>query len=382
MNAKWKIWIPTLLICGTAHAQSSVTMYGLLDEGLNFMNNVNGGQNYQVRSGDTAGSRFGITGTEDLGSGYKAIFKLENGFDMSSGNLGQGDRMFGRQAYVGLSSNQFGTITLGRQYDPTVDMFSALTAAGNWAGDVAAVPFDNDNSDWDFRINNSVKYVSPTISGFTGEAMYGFSNTSGGFADNRVISAAGQYQMGGLTAAVAYMRIDDPGLGSSGAVTNDTVFTASSQQNIDAAIGYKFSNAFIAFDYSHTSIDNPTSNAYLSGPILPANGGTWTNWKFDNFELNGQYYFTPMFWLGASYAYTMGKLDTTAGGYSPKWHTIALMLDYDLSKRTSVYVQGAYQHVESAGTGTQFDDAQSLAASGPSSTANQVVYRIAMMHRF
>jgi predicted porin len=382
MKMKWKVWIPALLVCSGAHAQSSVTLYGLIDEGLNFTNNAGTGQNYKLQSGDVAGSRFGLKGTEDLGSGLKAIFQLESGYNVSNGEQGQDQRMFGRQAFVGLSSDQYGTITLGRQYDPTIDMFSDLTAAGNWAGDVGATPFDNDNTDWDFRTNNSVKYVSPTIAGFTGEAMYGFSNTAGGFANNRLMSAAGQYQMGGLTAAVAYMKIDNPGVGTNGAVTNDTVFTASSQQNIDAAVAYKFSKAMIAFDYSHTSIDDPTANAYLSGSILPTNGGAWTNWKFDNFQLNGQYYFTPVFWLGASYTYTLGKLDTTAGNYSPKWHTVSLMLDYDLSKRTSVYVQGAYQHVQSANTGTQFDNAQILAASGPSSTNNQLVYRVALLHRF
>jgi predicted porin len=382
MKMKWKVWIPALLVCSGAHAQSSVTLYGLIDEGLNFTNNAGNGQNYQLKSGDVAGSRFGLKGSEDLGGGLKAIFQLESGYNVSNGEQGQDQRMFGRQAFVGLSSNQYGTLTLGRQYDPTIDMFSDLTAAGNWAGDVGATPFDNDNTDWDFRTNNSVKYVSPTIAGFTGEAMYGFSNTAGGFANNRLMSAAGQYQMGGLTAAVAYMKIDNPGAGTSGAVTDDTVFTASSQQNIDAAVAYKFSKAMIAFDYSHTSIDDPTANAYLSGSILPTNGGAWTNWKFDNFQLNGQYYFTPTFWLGASYTYTLGKLDTTAGNYSPKWHTVSLMLDYDLSKRTSVYVQGAYQHVQSANTGTQFDNAQILAASGPSSTNNQMVYRVALLHRF
>jgi predicted porin len=374
--------VPALLLLGgSAYAQSSVTMYGLLDEGLNFTNNAGAGSVFQVKSGDVVGSRWGIKGAEDLGGGDKAIFDLESGFNASNGEAGQDGRMFGRQAWVGLSSKSLGTLTVGRQYDPTIDMFSDLTASGNWAGDVGATPFDNDNSDWDFRVDNSVKYVSPTIAGFTGEAMYGFSNAAGGFADNRLVSAAGQYQYGGLTAALAYMKIDNPGAGTSGAVTDDTVFTGASQQNIDAAVAYKWQKLFLAFDYSHTQIDSPTGNAYLSGSIEPA-GGNWTGWKFDNFQLNGQYYFEQNFWLGASYTYTMGHLDSTVGNFSPRWHQIALMLDYDLSARTSLYVQGAYQHVVSANTGTQFDDAQLLAAPSASSSANQMVYRVAMIHRF
>ena len=382
MKTRWKVWVPALLACSAAHAQSTVTLYGIIDEGLNFTNNAGHGSALKMSSGDVLGSRFGLKGSEDLGGGYSAIFRLENGFNASNGALGQGSRMFGRQAYVGLSSKEFGTLTLGRQYDPTADLFSGMTAAGAWAGNVASNPFDNDNADWDFRVNNAVKYTTPVWYSFTGEAMYGFSNTAGGFAQNRVISAAGQYQAGGLTAVAAYMRIDHPGPGSQGAVTDDSVFAARRQQNIDVGASYKFSKVLVGFAYSHTSVDDPTGSAYFTTPITPANGGAWTSWKFDNFQLNGQYYFTPALWAGASYTYTIGHLDTTAGNYRPKWHTASLMLSYDLSVRTSVYVQGAYQHVQSANTGTQFDNAQTPASAGVSSSPNQMVYRVAMIHKF
>jgi len=383
MKRSWKLLcVPTLLVCGAAHAQSSVTLYGIIDQGIDYTNNAGHGAALRMQSGDVLGSRFGLKGSEDLGGGLSAVFRLENGFNAANGALGQGGRLFGRQAYVGLSSDKYGTLTLGRQYDPTADLFAAQTAAGNWAGNIAAVPFDNDNADWDFRVNNSVKYTSPTIGGFSGEAMYAFSNTAGGFAENRLISAAGQYQTGGLTAVAAYMRIDQPGLGTSGAVTTDSMFTGSNQQNIDAALSYKFSKVLVGFAYSHTNVDDPTGSVYFTEPITPANGGSWTAWKFDNFQLNGQYYFTPQLWAGASYTYTIGHLDTTAGNYGPKWHTASLMLDYDLSKRTSFYIQGAYQHVQSANTGMQFDNAQTPASAGVSSSANQFVGRIAMIQKF
>jgi predicted porin len=70
------------------------------------------------------------------------------------------------------------------------------------------------------------------------------------------------------------------------------------------------------------------------------------------------------------------------GNFSPKWHQIALMLDYDLSKRTSVYVQGTWQHLVSANTGTAFDFAQTTPGAGRSSSENQAVARVAMIHRF
>jgi predicted porin len=69
-----------------------------------------------------------LKGEEDLGGGLKAIFQLENGFDPGTGKLNQGGREFGRQAFVGLTRDQWGTVTLGRQYDPLVDMVQGITA--------------------------------------------------------------------------------------------------------------------------------------------------------------------------------------------------------------------------------------------------------------
>jgi predicted porin len=373
-----------VLLAGVAHAQNSVTLYGLIDEGFNYTSNADGHAGYQLLAGDTAGSRWGIRGIEDLGDGLKAVFHLENGFNVNKGTLNNGGREFGRQAYVGLSSDRFGTLTLGRQYDPTVDLWSGLTAVGNWAGDVAAHPFDNDNADWDTRFNNAIKYLSPTYKGFSGEAMYAFSNAAGSFANNRMYSAAGQYKMGGLTAAVGYIKENNPGSASNtgGAVSGDTLFMDSSEQHIDAGIAYKFAKATIGFAYSHTDVYDPTASAFLSaGANFQPVGGTWKSWKFDNFDLNGQYYFKPDFWMGASYTFTRATVVSTVGRSLPTWNQVALMLDYDLSKRTSIYVQGTYQHVDSH-TGTKLDFAQTPASAGLSSTGNQMVCRVAMTHRF
>ncbi|TCF97771.1 hypothetical protein BZM26_29375 [Paraburkholderia strydomiana] len=382
-NLTWAAVAALMLVTGVAHAQSSVTLYGLLDEGLNFTSNANGHGTYQMKSGDTYGSRWGLRGEEDLGGGLKAIFKLESGFDTNSGQAGQGGRLFGRQAYVGLSSDQYGTVTFGRQYDTSVDDlgFGGLTAAGNYAGDVNSHPFDNDNADWDFRVNNVVKYVSPTYRGLTGEAMYGFSNQAGGFANNRTWGATLNYQNGGLTAGASYLKLDNPGANASGAVSGDALFAGSSQQDIGVAASYRFAHSLAGLAYSHVDVYDPTFNAYFASQSGPS-GGTWNSWKFDNFEANEQYFFRPDLWLGAAYTFTVAHLHSTSGSFTPKWHQLGLTLDYDLSKSTSVYAQGAYQHVVSAHTGTDFDFAQIPAAAGMSSSQNQMVYRVAMIHRF
>lgn len=113
-----------------AHAQSSVTLYGLIDAGITYTNNQNGHSNWKETSGLVNGSRWGLRGAEDLGGGLKAIFTLENGFNIANGKLGQGSREFGRQAFVGLSSNQLGSVTLGRQYDSVIDFRAPLALTG------------------------------------------------------------------------------------------------------------------------------------------------------------------------------------------------------------------------------------------------------------
>ena len=93
------------VFASAAQAQSSVTLYGLIDAGITYTNNQQGHSNWQMTSGQVNGSRFGLRGSEDLGGGLKAIFTLENGFSIANGTLGQNGRLFGRQAFVGLSSS-------------------------------------------------------------------------------------------------------------------------------------------------------------------------------------------------------------------------------------------------------------------------------------
>lgn len=80
-----------------AFAQTSVTLYGVIDEGFDYTNNVLGSHNYALQSGLAQGSRWGLKGAEDLGGGLRAIFQLENGFNVNNGRLLQGGLEFGRQ---------------------------------------------------------------------------------------------------------------------------------------------------------------------------------------------------------------------------------------------------------------------------------------------
>src|SRR5437773_7693011 len=100
------VFIASLLsgIAGMAQAQTNVTIYGVIDLGMDYTNNSLGKSQVQMESGYAQGSRLGFKGNEDLGGGLSAVFQLENGFAADTGKLGQGGLLFGRQAFVGLSS--------------------------------------------------------------------------------------------------------------------------------------------------------------------------------------------------------------------------------------------------------------------------------------
>ena len=109
-----KTVLAALLCAGSAavFAQSSVTMYGRLDTGVQYRTGVPGGNVFQAESGDWGESEFGIKGAEDLGGGTQAIFKMEMGLNLENGTFGNGS-LFGREARVGLTNPTYGTFKLG-----------------------------------------------------------------------------------------------------------------------------------------------------------------------------------------------------------------------------------------------------------------------------
>lgn len=203
------------LFCLDAIAQSSVTVYGIIDDGITFSSNAAGGRQYALSSGVISGSRWGFRGSEEIGGGLKAVFQLENGFDVNSGKLGQGGLEFGRTSMVGVLT-KYGTVTLGRQYDALVDSVGLLAVADQWAGYYAAHPGDVDNFNNSFRANNSVKYVSPSLGGLTFEGLYSFGGTSGDFSRNQLISLGAVYSNGPLVAGAGYINARNPNIGAFG----------------------------------------------------------------------------------------------------------------------------------------------------------------------
>jgi predicted porin len=119
---------------GAASAQTKVEVYGIVDGAVEHYDNADAAGNSVTRMPSLGGgmfpSRFGLRSTEDLGGGLKAVFNLESGFYVDNGMSGQGNRLFGRQAWVGLSGS-WGQLSFGRQYNAIfqssfeVDVFAA-----------------------------------------------------------------------------------------------------------------------------------------------------------------------------------------------------------------------------------------------------------------
>uniref|UniRef100_UPI0016414A68 porin n=1 Tax=Burkholderia gladioli TaxID=28095 RepID=UPI0016414A68 len=152
------------LAAGAAQAQSSVTLYGIVDGGFTYTSNQGGHANYQSTAGSEQGSRWGLLGSEDLGGGNKAIFRLENGFNLQTGTASANGRIFGRRTWVGIATALYGTRTLGRQYNASQDSLEPLQVATDTV-QYATHPFDTDDINNSFRTDNAIKYVTPSLYG-------------------------------------------------------------------------------------------------------------------------------------------------------------------------------------------------------------------------
>ncbi|WP_248320549.1 porin [Caballeronia sp. Sq4a] len=375
------------VFAGAAHAQSSVTLYGIIDAGFAYSNNVNGQKLYSMSSGNVQGSRWGLRGTEDLGGGLKALFVLENGFNVFNGRLGQGGSEFGRQAYVGLSTAQFGTVTLGRQYDSVVDFTGAFEVGSQWATYYGAHPGDLDNMNNSNRVNNAIKFTSANYAGFSFGGLYSLGGNAGQFNRNQIWSVGLGYSQGPLQLGAGYLNVKDPnysffgntpassttGSNMAGSRVYSGYASAHTQQVISAGAAYTFGAATVGATYSNTQFKDVGTEA---GTGLNPAGYTGGTGKFHNAEINFKYQLTPALLVGAAYDYTKGY-----GLGNAKYHQGMLGADYFLSKRTDVYIDGVYQHASGTDS-TRGAAVANINGLSPSSTSNQVAALVGIRHKF
>jgi predicted porin len=336
-----RLAIPTVLTAlffsTTAHAQSSVTLYGIVDAGLAYIHNSGGhSSQWKMSTGNLSENEWGLKGSEDLGGGLSANFTIENGFDIGSGQLHQNGREFGRQAFVGLSGATWGTITLGRQYDPISDLLQPITA-DSFSG-VFATPGDVDNYDSSARFDNSVKWASPVWGGVTLGAMYALGGVAGSVGSGQTYSAAISYAHGPLGLAAGYLHIDNGNtvLSTRGTSSADSLFNSSVNAayasarsvNIARAGGqYVIGTVTMGAAYSFSEY-TPDASSTFSRSEKYQNGSVFASWQV-----------SPVLQTIAGYNYTKSSGDSAA-----KYHQFNLGVDYALSKRTDVYATVGYTH--------------------------------------
>jgi predicted porin len=352
-----------------AFAQSNVTLYGILDEGLTYSTNQGGEKNIQMSSGNIQGTRWGLKGQEDLGGGLAAVFNLENGFDLGKGTLGQGGRLFGRKAFVGISSSEYGTVTVGRQYESTVDFISPFVANEIWGGGLMIHANDMDLTDGTVQLSNTIKYRSIDYRGFSFGGLYQFGGVAGQFASNSAWSAGATYAHGPVAFAATYLHINSPATAEFQPLANSPTYTnviygnylaaAQSQDVMAVGSSFKFGHAQALLSYTNT--------VYHGG-----SGGH--DVRFDNYEASLGYYFRPAVFGALSYNFTDGI--NHQNDQTPRYHQVTLMGDYFLSPSTDLYAELAVQFATS--------DAQYAQIGGLTASSNDraLAARIGIRHKF
>ena len=309
---------------GTAYAQSSVTLYGIVDVGIGGSKIHDQDRTFGMESGVQSGSRWGLRGSEDLGGGLRANFKLESGFDTTTGRSGQGGRMFGREAWAGLSGN-FGEVRLGRQEAAQYQALGFISPFGDGFGQAGIGNAFNGVST--NRADNTIAYFSPNFSGFQASVGYSF-NYDGGSAAN---DDSNQLWSVGLKYANGPFAV---GLGYEGTKLGDNTTWHTAQNGKDPhnyTLGgtwdFNVVKAYAAASYTkHGYVTDATSVApgeniksYLVGLSAPVGAGSlFGSWQHSNYSgdvgPNGD-----------------DKRNIYSVGYT-----------YNMSKRTNLYAYYAY----------------------------------------
>jgi predicted porin len=322
-----------------ASAQSSITLYGVADVSVRYLTNSNAKNDGRLfmTNGAITNSRWGLRGSEDLGGGLKAIFDLESGINLQDGSASDSQRLFNRNAYVGLSS-QYGTLTLGRQKTPLFDLlgdtYDPLTV-GNY--------FENS---WlpgalgaGLYADNAIKYTG-TYKGLTMAAMYSFGTNSestgaGGFS-GQVPGHLGAGSMYGFT--LSYVA--GP-LSVAGGVQQNSDNSNHKQTIFNANAVYAFSTAKVYVGYLHSKDDTGfVDSALAQQTLVPGVDILKGSGRVDNGPFAGvTWQATPALTLtGAAYYDHMSNAAIGNGQLgSGNRYTLVALAEYALSKRTEVY---------------------------------------------
>jgi predicted porin len=357
---------------GTAHAQTNVTVYGVVTAGINYTDKValpaasgpnTTGPKLSLDSGQYTQSRLGFRGTEDLGNGLKAAFTLEGGVTIDNGASGQGGATFGRKSTIGFVSDSFGTLDLGRRKDFLDEVANQYSSANRLLPFVGKVHGNNMDRSTGERANNMIYYSTPVVGGFRANASYGFGETAGSISTGQSYGFGAMYDNGPFGIGFGYWKSKlgaTPGTGSdAGAASNAGCNTAGLGAAGDTCLttwmlgaNYDIGSWTLRGSYSQAKQPLITDTTVaVVGTVLPftstagsgayAAGGLNNSkvkiidvgadyvlgaWKFKGSLIQSRFDFVG----GPSGAPRQGRLFVIAAG-----------VDYSLSKRTTLYAMAA-----------------------------------------
>jgi len=306
------IALAVLASTGAAMAQSSVTLYGIVDVNLQSAKTTGTPRQTLESSGGINGSRFGFKGTEDLGGGLKALFVLEGGFNVDTGSSGKAGSIFNRLSYVGLggSFGEFDIGNIGTAYDDT-----AINSDPLWDGLFApAYTVWQNGAGYNSKPGNSIKYSSPSFGGVTVAASYALGENKTATSSAKGVAAVNvQYTGGPLYLSLAYQE-------DSKAHTTAGRTGAASYKDVLANASYDLGVVKLQGSYNQNTTDlDLKSNQFQFGVDVPVG---------------------PALVLSTGYAYSKDK--DNGGVTGTKRDGLGLGAKYSLSKRTFVYTGAVF----------------------------------------
>jgi predicted porin len=189
-----------------AQAQTSVTVYGIIDTGLTVGGGGPKGTDIRMSSGVQDVSRIGFMGTEDLGGGLTALFKLEDGILTDSGAGDTAGAAFSRQSTVGLSGS-YGTVNIGLQFTPMYKVLSPLTPFGNAFGGSPGQLMSGEKAGT--RAGNQIVYDTPNLQNFKAEVAYSLGEVPGDYTANQQAGFSLSYAFGPARVEFAHNQKND-----------------------------------------------------------------------------------------------------------------------------------------------------------------------------
>ena len=339
------IALAVLAASGAAMAQSSVTLFGIVDTAVGYVDNANaaGDSVYGLTTSGNATSRLGFRGVEDLGGGLKAGFWLEGEIFGDNGNANGFN--FQRRSTVSLMGG-FGEVRMGRELTPSYSKTSSYDLFGQtgigqfmgWTGNWYGIDGDSGNA---LRSSNMISYYTPNFSGFTAGLGYGFDEQTTGKA-GRYIGGYAAYDNGPLSVALSYdernvaANFDRDTLPLAGSYNLNVVkLNAIVQQTKDDVVG-----------------TDPKVNAYSLGVSAPMGAG----------EVKLQYAM-----------YDQKAIDSKA-------HQLSLGYVHNLSKRTAVY--GTVSYMDNKDDSNLGLAAKNLKTAGPGFGESQTGVQVGIRHAF